>query len=72
MNLFNDLLAIPFEQLKFILTKVAPSDEGFHLLFVLTAYPGLYLLIMNFSIPNLFFVPILGLVYLIDSKLFWD
>ena len=72
LDLFNDLLAIPFEQLKFVLTKVSPDDEGYHLLFVMTVYPGLYLFVEQFAIPNIFVVPWIGFMYVVASSLFYD
>lgn len=44
LNLLNDLIAIPFKQIKYILTNLDVDNEGYHILFLLTAYPGLYLL----------------------------
>lgn len=72
LNLFNDLLAIPFEQFKFILTQVSPDDPGYHLLFVLTVYPGLYLLMMNFAVPNILMIPLLAPLYFFASEMFVD
>ena len=66
------MLAIPFEQLKFILTKVSPDDESYHLLFALTVYPGLYLLMMQTALPNIFVSPIIATFYLIGPDLFED
>lgn len=45
-NIITDFIKIPFEQIKFILTQVDPEDEYFHILYILTAYPGLYLVML--------------------------
>lgn len=54
------------------MTNLEPDDEGYHLLFLMTAYPGLYLLMEQFSILNLFTMPVLGFFYMIGPELFSD
>ena len=46
LSLFSDLLSIPFTQISFILQRIEPSNADYHILFLLTAYPGLYLITM--------------------------
>lgn len=72
LNFVSDLISIPFKQIRFILTNLNVSDEGYHILFLLTVYPGLYLLMEQFSITNLFTMPILAFLYLILPEIFSD
>ena len=51
---------------------MSPDDESYHLLFALTVYPGLYLLMMQTAIPNIFVSPIIATFYLIGPELFED
>ena len=66
------ILAVPFEQTRFILQGVDPTDAGYHFLFVLTAYPILYMGTMQVDINNLIFIPFLAFLYLLTPAMFVD
>lgn len=45
-NVVTELMYVGFMQLRFILTKVDHEETTFQVLFLLTAYPSLYLLML--------------------------